>query len=290
MNAEFLLTALVQGLAFSALGIGIFLSLRIYNIPDITTDGSYTLGAVITAISLTQNYNPLIAMVFSAIGGWIAGSCSGLIHTRLRVNALLAGILVMTALYSVNLILLGRPNLPIIGNPGILNSIPAASDAMSALYSLLIFACIIVALIYYLLRTDFGIAMRATGNSEAMVRAMGINVKRMKVTGLGLSNACTALSGSLITQYQGFADINMGIGIVISGLGAVMIGETIAGKTMKGNPLYSLLAVIAGCILFRFAIAAALAAGIDPAYLRLMTAVIVLMFLSIGLLRKNAVA
>ena len=286
MNASFFLTAILQGLAFSGLGFGIYLSLRIFNIPDITTDGSYTLGGVITAVTLTAGMHPLLCFLLAALGGMTAGACSGLIHTRLKVNALLSGILVMTALYSVNLIVLGRPNLPLMQTNTCLNLIPFGSALSKTIFSLIIFLIVLLLLLRFLLRTDFGIAMRATGNSEAMVRAMGINVNTMKITGLALANACTAFSGSLITQYQGFADINMGIGIVISGLGAVMIGETIFGEKIKRSILLHLLAVCTGGILFRLAIAFALAAGADPAYLRLITSLIVLLIIAIGQSRK----
>jgi putative ABC transport system permease protein len=153
--------------------------------------------------------------------------------------------------------------------------------------SLGICTLIVFLLLYYLLRTDFGIAMRATGNNETMVRAMGVNVSSMKITGLAIANGLTALSGSLITQYQGFADINMGIGIVVSGLGAVMIGETFLSAKSSRNLFAQLLVILAGCILFRLAIAVALSAGVDPNYLRLITALIVLLIVAIGHYRKS---
>lgn len=287
MNAQFILTALLQGLAFSGLGFGIYLSLRIFNIPDITTDGSYTLGGVVTAITISSGMHPLLSMLLAALAGMLAGTCSGLIHTRLKVNALLSGILVMTALYSVNLILLGRPNLPLMDTPSYLTLIPFGSALSKSILSLVFFLLLMLLLLRFLLRSDFGIAMRATGNNAAMVRALGVNVNTMKVSGLALANACIALSGSLITQYQGFADINMGIGIVISGLGAVMIGETLFGKSIQKSILFHLLAVCSGGILFRLAIAGALSAGADPAYLRLITSLIVLLIIALGQFRKK---
>ncbi|MBL7925255.1 MAG: ABC transporter permease [Bacteroidia bacterium] len=288
MNAAFLLTALMQGLAFAGLGCGIYLSLRIFKIPDITTDGSYTLGGVVTAIGLTAGVHPLLSMCLAVLCGMLAGACSGIIHTKLKVNALLAGILVMTALYSVHLILLGRPNLPLIDTPGFLHDLPFGSALSKTLLSLLASLLLLLGILHYLLRSDFGIAMRATGNNEAMARAMGINTDTMKVTGLALANGCIALSGSLITRYQGFADVNMGIGIVISGLGAVMIGETLFRKGGGRSILRQLLALATGCILFRMAIALALSAGVDPNYLRLITSLIVLTIVAIGQYRQPA--
>jgi putative tryptophan/tyrosine transport system permease protein len=285
---DFLLTAILQGIGFSALGLGIYLSLRIFNIPDITTDGSYTLGGVITAVSLTHHLNPIIALVFALTGGMIAGTLTGLIHTKLKVNALLAGILVMTALFSINLMIMGRSNLPLINVNEISEIIPIADPFLKQLSTMFIFISLLTIFLNWVLRTDFGIAMRATGNSEVMVRAMGVNTSNMKVTGLALANGCTALSGYLITQYQGFADINMGIGIVISGLGSVMIGETLFKPLMKKGILYHLIAVVLGCILFRLILALALSAGLDPNYLKLVTAVIVLLIVAVGNLKTIA--
>ena len=290
MNADFILTAVIQGLAFSGLGFGIYLSLRIFNIPDITTDGSYTLGGTIAALAISSSVHPATAILLAICGGVAAGAGTGWIHTFLKVNALLSGILMMTALYSINLILLGRPNLPLIDTDSIFTVLQGFTEAQGTMAALLIIVTLLSALLFFLLKTDFGIAMRATGNSEAMVRAMGINVNRMKITGLALANGCTACSGALIIQYQGFADINMGIGIVISGLGAVMIGETVFGPLIRRSLLFHLIAVVCGGLLFRLAIAGALSAGIDPSYLRLITAMIVLAIVSAGSFRKSKVA
>ncbi len=286
MSFDFFLTALIQGMAFAGLGLGVYLTLRIFNIPDITTDGSYTLGGVVTALALVSGWHPLLAIVASGLAGSLAGAGCGLIHTRLNTAPLLAGILMMTALYSVNLIALGRPNLPLTGMDPFAELTGLDNPVQASLTAIVLLVMLIGAKLLFLLKTDFGLAMRATGNSEAMVRAMGVNVKRMKVIGLALANALTAISGSLITQYQGFADINMGIGIVIAGLAAVMIGEAFSGKNTGRSLPIQILAVIAGGVVFRMAIAGALSAGLDPGYLRLITAVIVLSIIALGNLRK----
>ena len=287
MNAEFLTTAFIQGLIYGGLGFGIYLSLRVFRIPDITTDGSYALGGIITAAGLTSGLPPLMAMLCSFAGGALAGSTSGILHTRLKVNPLLAGILVMTALYSVNLLILGRPNLPLMdirtffAEPGTDNSF------LSDLISIPVFTLVLTFLLGYVLRTDFGIALRATGNNEEMAASMGISTPAMKITGLALANGLTAISGSVITQYQGFADINMGIGLVVSGLGAVMIGESLAGRFIQRSIYFHLIAILLGGVVFRILIAFALAAGADPAYLRLITAVLVLIILVAGNYRSK---
>ena len=282
---EFFLTALFQGIGFSALGIGVFLSLRIFNIPDITTDGSYTLGGVITAVCLTKNLDPATTMLLSIGGGMLAGMITGIIHTRFKANALLSGILVMTALYSVNLVIMGRSNLPLINVKDLFYYVPLADRWMQVAVMLLIIMVALYVVITRVLKTDFGIAMRATGNSEIMVRAMGVNTERMKITGLAIANGCTALSGCLLTQYQGFADINMGIGIVISGLASVMIGETLLRKWISRNIALHVLAICFGSIVFRLILAAVLSVGLDPNYLRLVTAVLVLLIIVSGNLR-----
>ncbi|MFI5218204.1 MAG: ABC transporter permease [Bacteroidia bacterium] len=279
---DFYTTAILQGLGFVALGLGIFLTLRIFNIPDITTDGSYTLGGAVTAIMLVNNFPPVITLMVAMSAGAIAGAITGIIHTKLKVHALLAGILVMTALYSVNLSIMGRSNIPLIKVQNIFTCINFSNiEINNQIYIFCFFAFCLFSLLLFLLKTDFGIAMRATGNSENMVRSMGVNTQRMKITGLAIANGLTALSGFLITQYQGFADINMGIGIVISGLGAVIIGESLV-KFFKSNKIFvQILGVIAGTILFRLILAFALSSGLNPNYLKLITAAIVLLVVAI---------
>jgi putative ABC transport system permease protein len=269
------------------LGWGIYLSLKIFNIPDITTDGSYTLGAAITAIQLSNEGNWQIALLLSFIGGALAGMVTGFIHTRLRVNALLSGILVMTSLYSINLMIMERSNIPLLQVQHIFSTIlPLSNSYVNQLVIVLIIAIIIGLLLVYLLKTDFGIAMRATGNSESMVNAMGVNTNRMKIIGLGLANALTALSGSIVAQFQQFSDINMGIGIVIFGLGAVMIGETTMDLIKKQGIIWRIFGVLFGCVIFRLIIAFTLASGADPNLLKLITALVVLVFVSIPQFKK----
>src|ERR1700729_2236818 len=168
---EFYITAIMLGLCLSALALGIFISMKIFNIPDITTDGSYTLGAVVTAILLTHHQPTYIILPLVIVAGGVAGAITGIIHTKLKINALLAGILVMTALYSVNLGLMGRSNIPLINVPSLFTLINISPDAnYNAFWILLVFVVIVTIIIGYLLKTDFGIAMRATGNSESMIR------------------------------------------------------------------------------------------------------------------------
>jgi len=279
---DFYLTALLQGLCFSGIALGIYISMKIFNIPDITTDGSYTLGGVVTAVTMTHQHSVFAGLLLTALAGAIAGAFTGLIHTKLKINALLAGILVMTALYSVNLTLLGRSNVPLLNLPTLYSLVSWSADLNNnSLFVLVIFTAAVTLLIGYLLKTDFGIAMRATGNSESMIRAMGVNTDRMKIIGLALANALTAVSGYLMTQLQGFADINMGIGIVIVGLGSVIIAETLINWLNIASVWVSLILVLLGAIIFQMVLAITLATGVDANLLKLVTALFVLIIVSL---------
>ena len=262
--------------------------MKIFNIPDITTDGSYTLGGAVTGILLTHHQSTYIALPVVVIAGALSGAITGLIHTKLMINALLAGILVMTALYSVNLVVMGRSNLPLISVSSLFNQFIIAADINhNTFWILLVFVAIITLLIGYLLKTDFGIAMRATGNSETIIRALGVNTDRMKIIGLALANALTALSGYLITQLQGYADINMGIGVVIIGLGSVIIAESLINLLRINSVWVSLLLVLAGAIIFQLVLALTLNSGVDANLLKLVTAVFVLLIVGLPRLLLN---
>lgn len=283
---DFYLTALLQGLCFSAIALGIYISMKIFNIPDITTDGSYTLGGVVTAILLTNHQPTYIILPAVIVAGGLAGALTGIIHTKLKINALLAGILVMTALYSVNLSLMGRSNLPLINISSLFTLINIADNPNNNTFLILsIFVVIVTAFIGYLLKTDFGIAMRATGNSESMIRSLGVNTDRMKITGLALANALTAVSGYLISQFQGFTDISMGIGIVIVGLGSVIIAETLINWFKITSVWLSLVLVIAGAVIFQLVLAVTLDIGVNPNLLKAVTALFVMVIVSLPRLK-----
>lgn len=273
----FFITAVILGLALSAMGLGIFITMKIFKIPDITTDGSYTLGATITAILLLQQWPWWATLLCVLIGGALAGVLTGLVHTRLKIDALLAGILVMTGLYSVNLSILGRSNIPFVNTPTLFSSLEVFSkEIFNELTIVGGFLLLLIALLSYLLRTDFGLAMRATGDSPSMAAAQGINNRRMKITGLALANALTALSGFLVAQYQGFTDVNMGIGIVLVGLGSVLIGDALIQWLHVRKIWLRLVLIITGCLLFQLVLALALSFGIHPNLLKLITTLFIL--------------
>ncbi len=297
-----LLGALTMGLILSLLAMGVFVSFRIFEIPDITTDGSITLGAAIAAVLLVKGVNPILATAAGTLGGAAAGAITGIMHTKFRINALLAGILVMTALYSVNLRVMGRSNVPlmqartlgshaeeiggkIIGADAInlLGWPVAASDAALLLFALA--AAVAGGLVLYLFfRTQIGTAMRATGDNAQMIRALGGNVEGYIILGLALSNGFVALSGALLAQYQGFADAQMGIGMVVWGLASVIIGEALTGARSLG---LTIAGAIMGSILFRLLVAIALRWGLNPNDLKLITALFVFAALVLpGLMAK----
>jgi len=285
---DFYLTALLQGLCFSGIALGIYISMKIFNIPDITTDGSYTLGGAVTGVLLLKHEPAYIILPTVMLAGATAGALTGIIHTKLKINALLAGILVMYGLYSINLYIMGRSNLPLIGTSSIYSWLNLVSDPnQNTFWILSVFVVIITLIIGYLLKTDFGIAMRATGNSETMVRSLGVNTDRMKITGLAIANALTATSGYLMSQLQGFSDINMGIGIVIVGLGSVIIAEAIINWFKITSVWFSLILMLCGAIIFQFVLAFTLSIGIDATLLKLVTAVFVLLIVSLPRLTFN---
>jgi len=279
------LAAIIQGLCYASLGIGVYLSLRIFKIPDITTDGSFTLGGVVAASGLMLGWNAWMVLPATLMAGALSGATTGIISTRLRINPLLSGILVMTALYSINLAIMGRSNIPLDMDMGLF----ASNDIINQkpLLVSVAFALVIAMAMAWMLKTDLGIAMRATGNNEQMAAANGVNIDRMKILGLSIANALTALSGYLMVQYQGFADVNMGVGIIISGLAAVMIGESIASLLKINRVLTVLICMIAGSIVFRLAVAQSLALGLNPNYLKLVTAVIVLTIVAVSNLKAK---
>ncbi len=286
-----LIGSLTIGLILSLLALGVYLSFRIFDFPDITADGSITLGAATAAILLVHNVHPLAATLAGALLGCAAGTVTGLLHTRFKIHGLLSGILVMTALYSINLHIMGRSNLPLLSETTLASLAEAAGQrllkgaasfhllgwevAIQDAAALAAMTAVIVAagmLLYLFLRTNLGTAMRATGDNAQMIRALGVNTGRMIVVGLALSNGLIALAGALLAQYQGFADVQMGIGMIVWGLASVIIGEALV-KT-RGLGL-TLAGVVMGSVLFRLLVAIALRWGLNPNDLKLITAVFV---------------
>lgn len=286
---DFYISAFSLALATAMMAWGVYLSVRIFNLPDITTDGSYTLSASLTAVCLLAGLPWYVSVFCGIIGGAMAGALTATIHTMLGVNALLAGILVMTALYSVNLSVMGRSNLPLTQDcDSVFSAIRLSNDSyVNELLIISLFAFLCLAILFWFLKTDFGLALRATGQSEAMAASMGINTYAMKIAGLAIANGFTAFSAALVSQMQQFADINMGIGIVILGLGSVMMGESLQKLLGVHSLALQLLLVLFGSLVFRLIMAVTLASGVDPNWMKLFNALVVLLFVSLPVFRKK---
>ncbi len=287
--------AFTMGLILSLLSLGMLISFRMIKFTDITVDGSITLGASLAAVLIISGMSPWLATLIAFAGGSVAGMITGILHTRFKIQQILAGILMMTALYSINLRIMGRSNIPLLDTETV--SLPAekmlllisggttkpsifgwpvpVNDLAVFVSSVLICLFLGIALTRFL-QTHFGTALRATGNNPQMVRAQGVNNNTMVVFGLALSNGLVALSGALLAQYQGFADVQMGIGMMVWGLASIIIGEALVGKSGIG---ITITGAILGTILFRLLIAIALRWGLNPNDLKLVTAIFVFMAL-----------
>ncbi|MCX6235733.1 MAG: ABC transporter permease [Bacteroidetes bacterium] len=306
-----LIGSITIGLILSLLALGVFISFRIYNFPDITAEGSITLGAAIAASLIVAGLNPVLATLLAFCGGFIAGSITGILHTRFNINNLLAGILVMTALYSVNLHVMGKSNVPLLSEKSLITYFESVQSVFAPgretvnllgwtvpekdLFVLIFIFMIIIAitvLLYWFFRTDMGTAMRATGNNQQMIRALGVNTKNMVILGIAISNGLIGLSGALLAQYQGFADVQMGIGMVVWGLASVIIGEALITEKNLG---FVIAGAVMGSVLFRLLVAIALRWGMNPNDLKLITALFVFIALILPTLmqkinRKNKIA
>ncbi len=284
------LGALTIGLILSLLALGIYISYRVFDIADITVDGSITLGAAICAVLIVRGFHPVVATLSGFGGGLAAGTLTGILQARFKINSLLAGILVMTGLYSVNLHIMGKSNVPLLsgkslttlaerlgpkwfGHPdvNVFGWMVSSRDLVTLLSVALVTVLACLAL-YWFFRTALGTAMRAAGDNPQMIRALGVNVERYRILGLALANGLVALSGALLAQYQGFADAQMGIGMVVWGLASVIIGESLTGSRSLGLAIYG---AVAGSVLFRLLVAIALRWGLNPNDLKLVTALFV---------------
>jgi putative ABC transport system permease protein len=273
-----------QGLAFAGLALGTYLTLRVLNFPDLTVDGSFALGGGTAAVLITQGVAVPLALLIAFGFGCLAGLVTGLIHTRLGVNDLFAGILTTTGLYSITLRLMGRSNIPLTDTPRGIDQLPDLSAGFDEEWAIALTLVVLGLglLVALLLSTDFGLALRALGNNATMARANGINQRRGLNIGIAAANGLVGLSGGLVALFQGFADVTMGIGSLILGLGMVIIGESIFRP--RTVPM-GLLAAIVGAVIFRCLIAVALALGLEPVDLKLITAVLLLIALAAGRLR-----
>jgi len=298
MSLNMLLNALSQGLLWGVMAIGVLITFRILNYADLTAEGSFTLGAAVAARLIMSGADPLTATLVSVAAGMCAGVVTGFLHTVLRIPPLLSGILAMTGLYSINLRVMGTPNIPLLRGTETLITRTAELPLVSHLIAWLgiterlgaaivlglVVLTIVIVVLKLFFNTELGVVLRATGDNEAMARAQGVNTRRMKVLGLLISNGCIALSGALVFQFQGFADISMGIGVIVVALASVIIGEVVFSDK---NNFRIFFAVVLGSILYRILIAVVLTLGINPHDFRLFSALILATALSVPLFREK---
>lgn len=291
-----------SGIIYAIMALGVYLSFRILDFPDLTVDGSFVTGAAVTAVLIVNGVNPFLATIVALLAGFLAGCITGLLHTKGKINALLAGILMMIALYSINLRIMGKSNVPLLNNEtaitkltdfwkslgiddginnlltniGLGNYIP---KTWAVIFFMLIVTLVIKFITDWFLRTEIGLALRAVGDNKKMISSFSANTDTLTVVGLGISNAFVAFSGALIAQYNSFSDVGMGIGMIVIGLASVIIGEAIFGtKTIARTTL----AVIGGAIIYRIVLALALKVKfLETGDMKLITATIVILALTI---------
>jgi putative tryptophan/tyrosine transport system permease protein len=282
-----------QGFLFAFLGLGVLITFRFFRFPDLTAEGSYPLGGAVAAALLVAGVNPFVATLAAIGAGAAAGLATALIHTKLKINNIIAGIIVMTALYTVNLRVMGKANTPLLATPTVFGDIVAGlnhfglqltENAASTIPIAGVMLAAASLLLVWFFHTDLGLVVRATGQNETMTLSLGVDVDRTKMVGLALSNGFIALSGALVAQNHGFADIGMGIGILVTGAAAVLIGEAIFGDRTVAVWVF---AAIVGVVLYRLLVALALRLGMEPIDLRLITALLLLLALAVPQWRRK---
>jgi len=276
-----LLNALSLGLIWSIMTMGVYITYRVLDVADLSVEGTITLGAAVCARLMDLGLNPYLSLLLCLAAGALAGLVTGLLHTKLRIPALLSGILTMIALYSVNLKIMGVANLPLLRIPTVFSMVGGLLGLSKALATILLSGVLALGLafaLYWFFGTQIGSAIRATGNNPHMVRAQGVNTDTTLILGLMLSNALVAFSGGLIAQDQGFADVQMGIGAIVIGLASLIIGEVVLGQR---HFMARLISLIIGAILYRLIIAMVLRMGMPADDLKLFTAITVALALSL---------
>ncbi|MGB4609017.1 MAG: ABC transporter permease [Saccharofermentanales bacterium] len=284
--------AVAQGLLWSILALGSYITFRLLNFTDMTVDGSFTTGACVTAVCIANGVPPVLALLVSLTAGSIAGGITGFLHNKLEIPEVLAGILTQISLYSINLRILGRANQQLLQYDTIFKQLQKMLEAIGlklssdrvAIIIGLIFVTIVIVALYWFFGTEIGSIIRATGNNEAMVRALGQNTQNTKFIALIIANSCIALAGSLVGMYQGAADVGMGAGAIVIGLASIVIGEVILRRVIAFGS--KMIAVVIGSVIYRIIVALVLQLGLSTNDLKLITAIIV----ALALFLPNAVS
>ncbi len=285
------LGAVEQGLVYGIMVIGVYLTFRILDFPDLTVDGSLPLGASISAVAITHGIDPYLSLVFALMGGFVAGMITAVLNTKFRILHLLASILTMIALYSINIRIMGGPNVALLGADTVFDVVIAVGvpGRYAGIVIFGAFGLCVTAFIVWFLKTELGMAILATGDNPKMITSLGVNTHAVIILGVGLSNALVALSGALVAQNQGAADVGMGIGTIIAGLASVIIGETIFGHSTIAR---AFVAALLGSVVYRLAIALALGLefgdfSFNPSDLNLITSVLVIIALIAPNIKKK---
>lgn len=280
-----LITSTGQGLLWAPLAIGVFITFRILDIPDLTTEGSFPLGAAVTVSAMVSGQSALVASLLGFLAGCLAGWVTGVLDTKLRMPSLLAGILTMTGLYSINMHVMGKSNVPLLNQRVLTSYLPAtwSVDLQTIIVGAVITGVVMAALIW-LFKTRLGLSLMATGNNSAMSAANGIYTDRMVIIGYMVSNGCIALSGALIAQSNGYADIGMGIGTIVIGLASVLVGEIF----LRGRQMWvRLTAMVVGAIIYRFLLTVAMGLGFPVDDLKILSAGILVVVICLPLIRNK---
>ena len=280
--------SLYEGLAYGFVALGVYITFRVLSFPDLTVDGSFPMGGAVAATLIVAGVNPWLATLIAFISGMCAGLVTSMLNTKLRLNALLAGILMMVALYSINLAIMGRSNVSVLREPTVLKQTAQlfgiVPNTNLTILFMVVFTIIILGILNWFLRTEIGLALRATGDNEQMVRGLGVNTDMTTILGVSLSNGLVALAGGLIAQKQGFADVGMGIGMIVMGLASVIIGE----RLFRPRGVTAILfAVVGGSFVYRLFLSIALRLGLPPSNLKLVTALLVIIALAIPYIQKR---
>lgn len=279
-------SALSQGLLWSLLAIGVFLTYRILDIADLTAEGTFPLGAGIAALAITKGVSPYLACLLAFLGGVLAGLVTGLFHTKLKIPALLAGIITMTGLYSITNRVMGAPNLSLLGSKTVYSFFEnlGLTKTHAAIIVGVLFALLVILVLHFFFKTEMGLAIRATGDNDAMSEANGINTDNMKLIGYMLSNGCIALSGALLAQNNGYADLNSGVGTIVIGLAAIIIAEVL----FRNKPLlWRMLTIVLGAVIYRFILAIVFEFDVQPSDIKLFSALILVVCLSLPQIRTS---
>ena len=284
---DLLVPTTAQGLLWAVMALGVYITYRVLDIADLTVEGSFPLGAAVAASMLSAGYGPIPSFLVAAIAGMVAGVVTALLHTKMKIPALLAGILTMIALYSVNLRVMGKANLSLLGTDttfSIIRKMLSLNSAYTTLVVGLLATVLVAVFIYWFFGTEIGAAIRATGFNQQMIRAQGVDTDVTIMIGLLLSNALVAISGALVAQSNGFADVGMGTGTIVIGLASVIIGEVLFGTRSFKN---SIISVILGSVVYRIVIAVVLQMGMPPNDLKLFTSILVAFALAMPLIKSK---